>query len=92
MEIKRGFNRFVNVERFEEFLRDSLHPEYSEYIDLNIGDYLDELAEQNGNTGSTSYELGSYYTKSRRLECFSYDVEYIMDADGENVDEVVYTF
>ena len=85
MENKRGFNRFVNVERFEAFLRDNMR---SDYFDLDA--CLDELADDHGNTGSAEYELGSSFTKSRRPECCSYDVEYIMD--GDDVDEVVYTF
>lgn len=79
MNIKICETEYINVENFEDFLKENLKIYYEE----NLNEYLEEVSTQLGQSGNTHYEIGSCYTKSKNPECYDYEVEYIEDTDNQ---------
>lgn len=95
MTITHGTSKFVNAERFRDWLRTTLKPQY--WYESEFDNWLDELADDHGTNGGAEFELRGFYTQSRNEELFRYDVEehfYLwgddedieIDADADNFD------
>lgn len=80
MNIKICETEFINVENFEDFLKENLKVYYEE----SLNEYLEEVSTKLGQTGNTHYEIGSCYTKSKNPECYDYEVEYKEDKDNQS--------
>lgn len=79
---------FKNVERFEEWVKETV----KKYLD-NIEDYLDDLdrsACAQGVDERGSYEISGFFTKSGNPECYTYEVEIDFDEENEELISKVY--
>lgn len=79
-------DNFINVEKFEDFLKENLKIYYESSLEI----YLTEVETRYGETGSACYELSPFETKSKRPECYYYDVETV--EVEEDVFENVFIF
>lgn len=71
-----------NIKKFEKWLKSVL----KNYND-NYEPYLDELLHQFVSNGSTNYEIGSRETKSKKPECYSYEIKlHYYNDNGEEMD------
>lgn len=49
------------------------------FLITDVDTWTDDILKQLGTTGSRIYELGSHETKSKRPECFGFD---LVEVDG----------
>lgn len=92
--------KFVNVEIFEEFLKNNLKKYYPENLEI----FLDELAtgtgvkglfneewneERTTVTGVCDYELSPFDTVSGCPEIIEYEVKSFTEDDGDSWDDVI---
>lgn len=75
MKIELCGATFENVEAFENFLIEKLKDEYKGEVFDFLDDYLGDVIYKYRKTGSTSYELAGWDTKSGIPEAISFDVE-----------------
>lgn len=88
MEYKyNDYYKFINVEDFENWIKDNIRIENVECIKLDA--YLSDLIESyeinEGGVGRYSYELGSIETKSGHPELFTYEV--YQELNGKKLSE-----
>lgn len=62
-----GSYTFENAERFEQFLEDNMKRSYD--VNSFYEDFIDTVCSN----GSSSYELGGFYTKSGHPETINFD-------------------
>lgn len=75
---------YINTEKFKEFLIDVLKPEY--WWETEFDKWCESALDSYRNSGSPGIEVEQWYTKSKRPECYGFDIEEIYDEENDSYD------
>lgn len=76
--------KFENTKKFEKWLKENV-----KNYNGNIENYLEEVEKKFNNSGSKSYELSKFESKSGNPELYYFDTEEIFfDADYKKIENV----
>ena len=77
---------YINTENFKAWLIDVLKPEYWFDTESVFDKWCESALDSYFNSGSPGIEVEQWYTKSKRPECYSFDIETIYDEEYDSYD------